>query len=54
MITDNEQMDSSTIDMSVRIGSMVMPNPVTVASGTFGYGEEYSKLFDVTSSGRSW
>ena len=51
MITDNESMDANTLDLSVRIGSMVMPNPVTVASGTFGYGEEYSKLFDVNKLG---
>ena len=25
--------------MSVKIGSIEMKNPVTVASGTFGYGE---------------
>ena len=42
---------STGIDLSVRIGSMRMPNPVTVASGTFGYGEEYSKLLDLDQLG---
>ena len=47
----NESIDAKKPDLSVRIGSMVMPNPVTVASGTFGYGEEYAKLFDVNKLG---
>jgi len=33
--------------LSVIIGSLVMKNPVTVASGTFGYGGEYSQYFDI-------
>jgi dihydroorotate dehydrogenase (NAD+) catalytic subunit len=39
------------VDLSVRIGPLVLPNPVCVASGTFGYGEEYEKLVDVDSLG---
>ena len=35
------------VDLSVRIGRMRLPNPILVASGTFGYGEEYSRLYDV-------
>ncbi|HLF79114.1 MAG TPA: dihydroorotate dehydrogenase [Dehalococcoidia bacterium] len=27
--------------------SLVLPNPVMVASGTFGYGLEYAKIFDI-------
>lgn len=34
-------------NMAVTIGSLVMKNPVGVASGTFGYGSEYEKLIDV-------
>jgi dihydroorotate dehydrogenase (NAD+) catalytic subunit len=34
-------------DMAVRIGSLEMKNPVTVASGTFGYGPEYADLVDL-------
>lgn len=41
----------NTIDLSVRIGQLVMKNPVGVASGTFGYGEEYGKLVDVDALG---
>jgi len=35
------------LDLSVQIGSIRMPNPVGVASGTFGYGEEYAALVDI-------
>lgn len=38
-------------DLSVRIGNIVLPNPVGVASGTFGYGQEYSQLVDLQSLG---
>ena len=34
-------------NLSVRIGNIEMKNPVTVASGTFGYGREYAGLIDV-------
>ncbi len=33
--------------MQVDLGGLKMKNPVTVASGTFGYGEEYAGLVDV-------
>lgn len=39
------------LDLSVRIGGMVLKNPVMPASGTFGYGEEYSKLIDLNRIG---
>lgn len=35
-----------TPDLSVQIGSLRLRNPVTVASGTFGYGLEYSAFYD--------
>jgi len=38
-------------DLSVQIGSMTMKNPVTVASGTFGYGPEYAELVDLNRLG---
>ena len=38
-------------DLSVRIGSLVMPNPVGVASGCFGYGREYAEIMDLNSLG---
>ncbi len=34
-------------DMRVNLGGIEMPNPVAVASGTFGYGLEYADLIDV-------
>lgn len=39
------------LDMSVRIGSLVMKNPVTVASGTFGSGYQYENFIDVSRLG---
>ncbi len=38
-------------NLEVKIGSMVMKNPVTVASGTFGYGPEYADLVDLNRLG---
>lgn len=38
-------------DLSVRVGSLLMANPVGVASGTFGYGEEYEGLVDIDALG---
>ncbi|MGD9939197.1 MAG: dihydroorotate dehydrogenase [Clostridia bacterium] len=35
------------MNLSVRIADLVMQNPVGVASGTSGYGEEYGALMDV-------
>ncbi len=39
------------MNLAVRIGSLAMQNPVTVASGTFGYGAEYAQLIDVNQFG---
>lgn len=39
------------MDLGVKIGGKVLPNPVCVASGTFGYGSEYEKLVDFSSIG---
>lgn len=39
------------VDMSVRIGPLMLPNPVGVASGTFGYGEEYEELVNIDALG---
>jgi dihydroorotate dehydrogenase (NAD+) catalytic subunit len=33
-------------DMTVQIGRLKLKNPVTVASGTFGYGLEYADFYD--------
>jgi dihydroorotate dehydrogenase (NAD+) catalytic subunit len=39
------------MNLSVQIGSLTLPNPVTVASGTFGYGVEYARLLDLNQLG---
>ncbi len=39
------------MNLSVQIGKMKLQNPVTVASGTFGYGVEYAKLLDLNQLG---
>ena len=39
------------MNLSVKIGKLTMQNPVTVASGTFGYGAEYSRLIDLNQLG---
>jgi dihydroorotate dehydrogenase (NAD+) catalytic subunit len=40
-----------TVDLTVDLGGIRMANPVTVASGTFGYGKEYADLVDVSKLG---
>jgi dihydroorotate dehydrogenase (NAD+) catalytic subunit len=39
------------MDLSVRIGSLQLANPVIAASGCFGYGVEYADLVDLSSLG---
>lgn len=35
------------VDLKVKIGKLELKNPVTTASGTYGYGEEYVEFMDV-------
>ena len=35
-------------NLEIDLGGLGMKNPVTVASGTFGYGQEYDAYFDVS------
>jgi len=37
--------------LSVDIGNLKLKNPVMTASGTFGYGEEYSEFLDISNLG---
>ncbi len=37
--------------MEVKIGSLKLKNPVMVASGTFGYGDEFSEFVDLSELG---
>jgi len=39
------------INLSVKIAGIKLKNPVMVASGTFGYGEEYAKYIDLNKLG---
>ncbi len=39
------------VDLSVRIGSLTLSNPLMAASGCFGYGVEYADLIDLSSLG---
>lgn len=40
-----------SVDLSVELCGLRLRNPVLVASGTFGYGSEYTDLVDVSSLG---
>ncbi len=39
------------VNLKVRIHDLWLQNPVTAASGTFGYGEEYADFMDVNRLG---
>lgn len=39
------------VDLSVKIGSLTLKNPVMTASGTFGYGEEFADFIDLSRLG---
>lgn len=39
------------MDLSVRIGSLELPNPLIAASGCFGYGLEYAQAVDLSTLG---
>ncbi|NLB52751.1 MAG: dihydroorotate dehydrogenase [Syntrophomonadaceae bacterium] len=39
------------IDLSVQLGPVKLPNPITVASGTFGYGTEYEDYLEINKIG---
>ncbi|NIA12662.1 MAG: dihydroorotate dehydrogenase [Nitrospiraceae bacterium] len=40
-----------SVSLEINLGGLHMKNPVTVASGTFGYGQEYDAYFDVAQLG---
>ena len=42
---------SPPVDLSVRIGSLILKNPIVAASGCFGYGVEYAESVDLSSLG---
>jgi len=44
-------MGVNRLDLSTTIGNIRMKNPVTVASGTFAYGQEMSEFYDLSRLG---
>ncbi|MDJ0782520.1 MAG: dihydroorotate dehydrogenase [Desulfosarcinaceae bacterium] len=40
-----------SVDLSVNIGGLHLKNPVLTASGTFGYGREFSRFMDLNALG---
>lgn len=43
----NTSAPGTSPDLSVRLGPLLLRNPVMTASGTFGYGEEYADFVDL-------
>jgi dihydroorotate dehydrogenase (NAD+) catalytic subunit len=41
----------TAVDLSVELGPLKLKNPVVTASGTFGYGTEFSDFFDLSRLG---
>ena len=39
------------IDLSIQLGRLALPNPITVASGTFGYAREMESFVDLSRLG---
>jgi len=39
------------VDLGVRVGPLTLRNPVLTASGTFGYGDEYAHVVDLSTIG---
>ncbi|MCZ6832874.1 MAG: dihydroorotate dehydrogenase, partial [Acidobacteria bacterium] len=41
----------SAVDLTVKLGPLTLKNPVVTASGTFGYGTEFSPFLDLSTLG---
>ncbi|MCC7086047.1 MAG: dihydroorotate dehydrogenase [Pirellulales bacterium] len=39
--------DRTSLDLTVRLGRLTLPNPILVASGTFGYAREMAAIVDL-------
>lgn len=48
---ENTTASNANPDLSVQLGPLRLKNPVMAASGTFGYGAEYSDFFDLRELG---
>ena len=44
MVSSRSVTPSDRVDLSVEIGALRLRNPIIAASGTFGYGLEFSHL----------
>ncbi len=44
-------MNAPAVDLAVRLGRLTLPNPIMVASGTFGYAREMEHLVDLARLG---
>jgi len=49
--TKRAAIDEQRVDLSVRVGSLRLRNPILTASGTFGYGDEYAHVVDLAAIG---
>lgn len=47
----NPSQSPSSIDLTVHLGRLTLPNPILVASGTFGYAREMERLVDLSRLG---
>jgi dihydroorotate dehydrogenase (NAD+) catalytic subunit len=50
-IRKSRPIAAKRVDLSVRIGSLTLKNPILTASGTFGYGDEYAHVVDLSTIG---
>jgi dihydroorotate dehydrogenase (NAD+) catalytic subunit len=50
-MTEAARCDPGPIDLSVQLGRLHLPNPVLVASGTFGYAREMASLVNLSRLG---
>jgi dihydroorotate dehydrogenase (NAD+) catalytic subunit len=48
---DQAEQPLPDVDLSTRLGPLVLPNPVMTASGCAGYGRELDQFFDITELG---
>jgi dihydroorotate dehydrogenase (NAD+) catalytic subunit len=48
---DSPSSSTAAVDLRVKLGRLALPNPVLVASGTFGYAREMESLVDLSRLG---
>jgi dihydroorotate dehydrogenase (NAD+) catalytic subunit len=51
VVTETTQLRRGDVDLTTRVGSVTLPNPVMTASGTAGHGAELSAYFDLSKLG---